>query len=230
MVNGIFHIPYFQLYGEVGVDFEIEADVNKTYDSVKSQLELEVRNYIGLYLAGFYLLVTNILLLNLVIAVFNLKIEDRIGLYDLQYKLSVLYDYKTCSNLPPPFVAISYIIEVFTNGWSCLKGSRKHEYGFWLGTDDNGYKNEMIIKKAIKTMYIKETEINIENVHRQIKNLVTRDEIKHLAAHVSKQNELIGELLEKTERTRQKIEKPKSSFKKKAKVVAICSRLFDKVN
>ena len=237
MINGIFHIPYFQIYGEVGVEFEIEADVDRTYESDPSELELDVRNYIGLYLAGFYLLVTNILLLNLLIAMFNttyIKIEEKTEFYDVTHKISVLQEYQECFNLPPPFVVISYVIWCFTKCWSLLKRPRKpvrpptpysfnDDDEFWPGTDDEfyyTYEHTMIIEKAIKSIYAKQTEFNIENVHSQIKEIkqLIRDEIKHLAGHVSKQNELIGELLEKKERKRQeKKEKSKSKLNQEVK-------------
>ena len=228
MINGIFHIPYFQLYGEVGVEYEIEAGVNKTYESDPSELELDVRNYIGLYLAGFYLLVTNILLLNLLIAMFNttyIKIEEKTGFYDVIHKISVLQEYQECFNLPPPFVVISYAIWGFTKCCSLLEKTRKavrpttpdpfnddDEYFYYYDTT--------IIEEAIKSICAKQTEFNIENVHSQIKEIkqLIRDENKHLAGHVSKQNELIGELLEKKERKRQKKkEKSKSKINQEVK-------------
>ena len=228
MINGMFHIPYFQIYGEVGVEYEIKADVDKTYASDQSELELDVRNYLGLYLAGFYLLVTNILLLNLLIAMFNttyIKIEEKTEFYDVIHKISVLQEYRDCFNLPPPFVVISYVIWCFTKCWSLLKRPCKpvrpptpdpfnDDDEFWPGTDDKfycTYEDTTIIEKAIKSICTKQTEFSIENVHSQIKEIkhLIRNEIKHLAGQVSKQNELIGELLEEKERKRQE-EKVKS--------------------
>ena len=178
MINEMFHIPYFQIYGEIGVEYEIEAVLNKTYESDPSELEQDV------YLAGFYLLVTNILLLNLLIAMFNttyVKIEEKTGFYDVIHKISILQEYQECFNLPPPFVVISYVIWGFTKCWSLHKKPGKprtdDEYSYTDG-------DIMIIEKAIKSIYAQQNEFNNENVHSQIKEIkqLIRDEIKHWLA------------------------------------------------
>ena len=68
LIERILNVPYFQIYGELAVDTILEASANETDTSITVP---GFRNYFGLFLAGIFLLFVNILLLNLLIALFN---------------------------------------------------------------------------------------------------------------------------------------------------------------
>ena len=116
LINGVLHIPYFQIYGELGVE-EILHSANGTVDE---DTEPEYRNYLGLALAGSYLLFTNIMLINLLIAMFNstyIKIEEDAAYYNVINMNEVLLEYKEKLPLPPPIVIFTYIPRICNKYW-----------------------------------------------------------------------------------------------------------------
>ena len=113
LLNNIIHIPYFQIYGELGVDTILEAQ-NGTYGPIPDA-DPVTRNYVGLVFAGCYLLFTNVLLLNLLIAMLNssyAKVEQDTAFFDVIHKIEILQEYRSKSIFPPPLVVIDYLLVI----------------------------------------------------------------------------------------------------------------------
>ena len=114
LFNGIFQMPFFQLYGEVGVSTILEASVasgNETDPS--SPLTPGTRNYFALTLAGLYLLFSTILLLNLLIVKFitsYARVERDVAYQSVVQKIDFLREYQDKSVLPPPSSIIELVI------------------------------------------------------------------------------------------------------------------------
>ena len=109
LIEDIIQTPYLQIYGEFDVDGILGAVSNGTGDVYFAEPRL--RNYFGLVLAGIYLLFTNILLINLLIALFNSSYE-RVGqeseYYNLRQMNEFLIEYENKSKIPPPLVVFTY--------------------------------------------------------------------------------------------------------------------------
>ena len=106
----IFQLPYQQLYGEFDID-DILAAPNAT-DSIGPEQTPGFRNYFGVFLTDCYLLATNILLLNLLIAMFNSsyeKVRENVEYHNNIRMNKVLLEYQGKSILPPPFSIVTYI-------------------------------------------------------------------------------------------------------------------------
>ena len=113
LLNNIIHIPYFQIYGELGVDTILEAQ-NGTHGCIPDA-DPVTRNYVGLVFAGCYLLFTNVLLLNLLIAMFNstyANVEKDTAFHDVIHRIEILYEYSYKYFFPPPLVVISYLFRI----------------------------------------------------------------------------------------------------------------------
>ena len=109
LVERILNVPYFQIYGELAVDTILEASANETDSSITVP---GFRNYFGLFLAGIFLLFVNILLLNLLIALFNSsysRVEADSAFHNVLHQIEFLSEYHRRSLLPPPLVLIEYI-------------------------------------------------------------------------------------------------------------------------
>ena len=108
MINDILQVPYFQMYGETG----LEALADPSADGVETTSdELVFRKYFGLLLASVYLLFVNILLLNLLIALFNssyMRVAGDSAFHNVIHQIEVLNEYKDKSVLPPPLVLFHY--------------------------------------------------------------------------------------------------------------------------
>ena len=99
MPDGLLFMPYFQIYGELFLDEIIETSANETLQ------DPQFRNYFAISLAGIYLLFTNILLLNLLIALFNSsysKVEADSIFHSIINKVEFLREYQNAPILPLP--------------------------------------------------------------------------------------------------------------------------------
>ena len=106
----IFQLPYQQLYGEFDID-DILAAPNAT-DAIGPEQKPGFRNYFGVFLTDCYLLATNVLLLNLLIAMFNSsyeKVRENAEYHNTIRMNKVLLEYQGKSILPPPFSIVTYI-------------------------------------------------------------------------------------------------------------------------
>lgn len=114
LLRHVFYQPYFMLYGEVfAPDIEPEqcADPNNPEDADKDACELWV-TVVGMTI---YLLVANILMLNLLVAIFNNIFSDMFSvahqLWMFQrYRLVVSYEMR--SVCPPPLALIEHVLNV----------------------------------------------------------------------------------------------------------------------
>ena len=110
LIERILNVPYFQIYGELAVDTILEASPNETDSTISVP---GFRNYFGLFLAGIFLLFVNILLLNLLIALFNssyCRVEADTAFHNVLHQVEFLREYQSRSLLPPPLVIIEYLI------------------------------------------------------------------------------------------------------------------------
>ena len=113
LLNDVIQQPYLQIYGEIDVDPILTAPDNP--DTADPDSAPGFRNYFGMILAGTYLLFTNILLLNLLIAMFNssyVNVKQESIYHHLRHMHTVLTEYRNKSFLPPPLVIFDYIYRI----------------------------------------------------------------------------------------------------------------------
>ena len=109
LIDSVLHIPYIQIFGELSIENILAApsDTDPMWNPDSGP-----RNYIGLVLVGVYLLFTNILLINLLIAKFNSSYEDtqkNARHICAQEMADLLKEFEYKSIIPPPFVILTYI-------------------------------------------------------------------------------------------------------------------------
>ena len=109
LLNSVLHIPYIQIFGELSID-EILSSTNDT--DPHAYLKPSVTNYIGIVLVGCYLLFTNILLINLLIARFGWTYSDILAnaQHTCAKEMAVLLDeFEQTFTLPGPFSIVKRI-------------------------------------------------------------------------------------------------------------------------
>ena len=110
LIERMFSVAYFQIYGELFIDTILDASANQTDPTITVP---GFRNYFGLFLTGIFLLFVNILLLNLLIALFNssyCRVEADSAFHNVINQIEFLREFQKKSVLPPPFVLIDYLI------------------------------------------------------------------------------------------------------------------------
>ena len=118
LLYAIIQGPYEQIYGQLDAEAVMVATNSTGLETTKA------RNYCGLVLADLFVLFTNVLLLNLLIAMFNSSYNRVKGLsdfYNINYMYDILLEYETKSPVPPPFVVFVYGYELLDKAYSYLK-------------------------------------------------------------------------------------------------------------
>ena len=141
--NSVLALPYFQMFGELAIDGVLNSslDVPGLVSSRNSSTP-DAMNYVGLCFTGTFLLVANILLMNLLIARFNTSysaIHSNSTFHHVTHKIIILEEYQSKFNLPPPFV----IISLFLSLCPCSKRFCKRKRG-----ESNIILNELQMSKV----------------------------------------------------------------------------------
>ncbi|RDD39507.1 Transient receptor potential cation channel subfamily M member 2 [Trichoplax sp. H2] len=128
IIQKIFYIPYFNIYGELFLA-EIQGQncppgQNYTTDPTNCV----ANNWLVPVLFSLYLLITNILLINLLIAMFNNTfslVQERSDLVWKFQRYDLIREYLERPALPPPFILISHLNLVIK---SLRKNCKSHRY------------------------------------------------------------------------------------------------------
>eukprot|EP00058_Branchiostoma_floridae_P006677 XP_002592165.1 hypothetical protein BRAFLDRAFT_88112 [Branchiostoma floridae] len=122
ILQGIFHKAYFQIYGELFLEeimndgFTCEANDTLAIATNQQRCPSEVGTYLVPVLLGLYMLVTNVLLLNLLIAMFGYTFEkvqentDKIWKFQ---RYDLIKEYSDRPPLAPPVIFFSHIFLLF---------------------------------------------------------------------------------------------------------------------
>ncbi|XP_069135889.1 transient receptor potential cation channel subfamily M member-like 2 isoform X2 [Argopecten irradians] len=118
LLFNLLRIPYWNLYGELILDeMEIkEPDCSfdpKLYgNDTLPRCPTQIGGYVVPILMGFYMMIANILLLNLLIAMFSntfQKVQENSDLYWCFQRFTLIYDYSCRPVLPPPLILVCHI-------------------------------------------------------------------------------------------------------------------------
>nr|KAG5689768.1 hypothetical protein BaRGS_031169 [Batillaria attramentaria] len=119
-----FHLPrkaYWQVFGELFLE-EIEpieagsctsGNDSMHYGGDKPHCPTEYGSYIVPILMGIYIMITNVLLLNLLIARFNVtfnKVHDEAVQYQSWHRCDIITEFYTRTSLPPPLNILHFVI------------------------------------------------------------------------------------------------------------------------
>ncbi|XP_059823427.1 transient receptor potential cation channel subfamily M member 2 [Hypanus sabinus] len=189
--HGVIYKPYLMIYGDVPTDisysgFDLsQCTVNGTdpyqpkcaeHDSLDQPIFPE---WLTIILLCLYLLFTNILLLNLLIAMFNYTFQviqentDKIWKFQ---RYSLIEEYYTRPPAPPPFIIFSHIfllIECVT----CRKSKRKHKK-FKKQLEEKEEDEILTWEAIIKENYIDKQKRNeSQSLNEQVKCTLERVEM-----------------------------------------------------
>ncbi|XP_060829150.1 transient receptor potential cation channel trpm isoform X2 [Bombus pascuorum] len=189
IIRDIFMEPYFMLYGEVYAD-NIDPDCGNEPGMVPC---LPGR-WITPTVMSIYLLIANILLINLLIAVFN-NIFNEVNAVAHQVwmfqRFTVVMEYEQKPVLPPPLIVVShiylvakYLLRYVTQGKANTGETYDNGLKLFLEADDmerlydfeedcvEGYFREQELKLQMSTEErVKITTERVENMHSKIEDI-----------------------------------------------------------
>ncbi|XP_029159547.1 transient receptor potential cation channel trpm isoform X2 [Nylanderia fulva] len=189
IIRDIFKEPYFMLYGEVFAD-----SIDPVCGEEPEMIPCLTGRWITPAVMSVYLLVANILLINLLIAVFN-NIFNEVNAIAHQVwmfqRFTVVMEYEQKPVLPPPLIVVCHIYLVLryclrhvTQGKSGTGETCDNGLKLFLEADDmerlydfeedcvEGYFREQELKLQMSTEErVKVTTDRVENMHQKIEDI-----------------------------------------------------------
>ncbi|OWF39756.1 transient receptor potential cation channel subfamily M member 2-like [Mizuhopecten yessoensis] len=118
LLFNLLRIPYWNLYGELILDEMEIKEPECSFDPLLYENDTlprcptEIGGYVVPILMGFYMMIANLLLLNLLIAMFSntfQKVQENSDLYWYFQRFTLIYDYSCRPMLPPPLILVCHV-------------------------------------------------------------------------------------------------------------------------
>lgn len=156
----IFMTPYLMLFGEISAD-----SVNPVCGDGPHMKKCEAGIWITVVQLGLYLLLVNILLINLLIAVFN-NIFNEVSAISHQVwmfqRFAVVNEYKKTPVLPPPLIVLCHIFLFLKYCYCKVCGIRElHDNALKLFLDCDGLERLRDFEEECMESYFQKQETNL---------------------------------------------------------------------
>ncbi|KAL5010117.1 hypothetical protein ScPMuIL_012422 [Solemya velum] len=187
LIKNILRRPYWNLYGELSLN-EIEDAVDCTYNETLYNAGTMDRcpSAVGMVVVpimmGVYMLMCNILLLNLLIAMFSYtfqKIQDNTDMHWYFQRYSLFHEYYSRPLLAPPIIVISHAsLLIHYIGRQCCKDCYKRPKASTAFRRNFPNERELIQwENVIADTYFTRSEVNkLETVEHKVKTTSMRIE------------------------------------------------------
>ncbi|XP_051572704.1 transient receptor potential cation channel subfamily M member 4-like isoform X1 [Myxocyprinus asiaticus] len=195
----VFYRPYMHIYGQIPLD-EIDADIEYGKDCTDNITLINEgaepcpqseANWLVLILLSVYLLVTNILLVNLLIAMFSYtfnKVQEHSDVYWKFQRYNLIVEYHSRPCLAPPFIIISHLHIFFKRVIRRVPSVKiqhfmlnlKGKEASWLNTWESTLKENLLSTQGKKqresdTERLKRTSTKVDNVLKQMGEIRDHD-------------------------------------------------------
>ncbi|XP_074627353.1 transient receptor potential cation channel subfamily M member-like 2 isoform X1 [Acropora palmata] len=169
VLSGVFYKPYFQVYGELFMEAPDTIDKSTTlFETPRKDAHGDT---IVAFIVAFYLLVANILLLNLLIAIFNNTYNSVEANSNQIWKFKRYYlvmEYYQRPVLIPPFIVFNHVINLFKGlyHWrkNCLPQNNEdptgstHRYGLKRSLKDSELQKLTLFEERCVDGYLREKD------------------------------------------------------------------------
>ncbi|CAO1309963.1 unnamed protein product [Diamesa hyperborea] len=195
VVRDVYYQPYFMLYGEVFAD-----DIDPPCGDDPAQQPCVTGHWITPIAMAMYLLIANILLINLLIAVFNNifnetnSISHQVWMFQ---RFTVVMEYQQKPVLPPPFIGFCHcysLLKYFIRKAKGLQEVRDNGLKLFLEKDDlerlydfeeecvEGYfheQNSILMQSTDER--IKNTDERVENMYQKIDDINQKENLQSVS-------------------------------------------------
>ncbi|XP_022084602.1 transient receptor potential cation channel subfamily M member 2-like isoform X2 [Acanthaster planci] len=127
IIKGVFYQSYFQLYGELFLE-DIDSEECALLESanVGSMQRCPQHSWFGTLILAFYLFISNILLLNLLIAMLNYTfqaIQDNTDTFWKFQRYQLVKEYYQRPSVVPPLIIVMHVYQMIRWAWDkCFPG------------------------------------------------------------------------------------------------------------
>ncbi|CAL1535900.1 unnamed protein product [Lymnaea stagnalis] len=178
----VLYYPYFQIYGELFME-DIREDVNgctrnETLWREDPTTRCPEQNAIVLIMLALYMVLTNILLVNLLIAMFSYTfqtVQDNSTKVWRYYRISLVYEYFNRPTLVPPIIVLNHIWRsarylLYRKGRAA---KRRNAFGVHL-SDENNLRLSLFEKDAMEVYLASSSVKEREQLDRRVASTAER--------------------------------------------------------
>ncbi|XP_070579638.1 transient receptor potential cation channel subfamily M member-like 2 [Ptychodera flava] len=197
MVRSLYK-PYWQLYGELFLE-EIEGLVeNETcYEDPRFMNvcpQVEEYRWVAPTLTAIYMLISNILLINLLIAMFSFtfqRVQDNAEVIWRFYRFGLISEYQDRPTLAPPLIVINHLYRfiIYLNNCTMGKTDKKsHSLSVWLEKGSRTDENlNLFERKHLQNYFIKKNQQRMNSIENTVSSTDKRlDNVEKIAAEILK--------------------------------------------
>uniref|UniRef100_A0A8C2A9L1 Transient receptor potential cation channel, subfamily M, member 4a n=1 Tax=Cyprinus carpio TaxID=7962 RepID=A0A8C2A9L1_CYPCA len=199
IIRRVFYRPYMHIYGQIPLD-EIDADKRHEKECTDNVTLIHQgaepcpqsdANWLVLILLSVYLLVTNILLVNLLIAMFSYtfnKVQEHSDVYWKFQRYNLIAEYHSRPCLSPPFIIISHLHIFFKRVIQRLPSNKNQHFMLDLKSKEASLLNmwESTLKENLLSMQgkkqresdterLKRTSTKVDSVLKQMSEIRDHD-------------------------------------------------------
>ncbi|XP_049543421.1 transient receptor potential cation channel trpm isoform X3 [Anopheles darlingi] len=187
LVRDVYYQPYFMLYGEVFAD-----DIDPPCGEDPSQPACVTGHWVTPIAMSMYLLIANILLINLLIAVFNNifievnAVSHQVWMFQ---RFTVVMEYQQKPVLPPPLIAFCHFYSLLRYAIRKAKGLKEsRDNGLKLFLEKEDMERLYDFEEECVEGYFREQEILLhQSTEERIKN--TDERVEHMAQKIEDINQ-----------------------------------------
>ncbi|CAD5115014.1 DgyrCDS4036 [Dimorphilus gyrociliatus] len=127
LLKNVIYIPYWQMYGDLFLD-HVEGNSDNCNSTIGSDNPCPKKSVLAVVLFAIYMVITNVLLLNLLIAMFANTFErvqensEKVWKY---YRYNLIQEYFDRPTLAPPFIILTHIWRLLKNCYLKAKSRQK---------------------------------------------------------------------------------------------------------
>ncbi|XP_050551119.1 transient receptor potential cation channel trpm isoform X12 [Spodoptera frugiperda] len=187
LIREIFFQPYFMLYGEV-----FAPDIDPKCGKNPGEPKCVTGRWISPVVMTMYLLVANILLINLLIAVFNNifnevnEVSHQVWMFQ---RFTVVMEYEQKPVLPPPLITLCHIYAI--GKWVTRNVSHKrfqYDNGLKLFLEKEDMERLYDFEEECVEGYFREQEVKLSNsIEERVRN--TTDRVEHITTKMEDLNQ-----------------------------------------
>ncbi|XP_048583807.1 transient receptor potential cation channel subfamily M member 7 isoform X3 [Nematostella vectensis] len=186
LITKIFFRPYFQVYGELFIE-DVDYSSNSRETAFSTPKFDEYGGRLVTVIMAFYLLVANILLLNLLIAIFNNTFSEVQANSNQIWKFqrfSLVMEYRQRPRLVPPFILIAHAHGLAKAIWKRACGapaSRQADCKFKLFLGKEEYHKLMLFEEQCTETFLKRKALAFNATQEErVRGIV--DKVESIAA------------------------------------------------
>ncbi|XP_013384358.1 transient receptor potential cation channel subfamily M member 2 isoform X1 [Lingula anatina] len=200
ILKDVVYIPYWQMYGDLFLD-ETSGKIDQCTSNATLYLQdngpqmcPQQNEWMTIVLMVIYMLLTNVLLLNLLIAIFNYtfqNIQDNSLTVWRFYRFGLIYEYHDRPPLPPPAIIISHIVRGIMYIVKKCRGIKNSDDSFKRVLSVDEQEKLTVFEKAGMESYLLRTHQENE---------------AHMANKISTAGERIEQVIDDLEQIKEQIE------------------------